>query len=78
MLPRRVRLSDSAVGLTVAMGITTQDRGTWWPADFDSNGQVRADRGHIGEAFLVVENGTIKWPKSASRTATAYCCVSQT
>ena len=60
MPPRRVRLSDSAVGLVIAMGVTTKNRGEWWPADFDQNGQTRAGRGHIGETFLLIEDGAIK------------------
>ncbi|KAI9748117.1 MAG: Aureobasidin resistance protein Aur1, partial [Chaenotheca gracillima] len=51
--PKNVRLSDAFVGFVVQAGISPAIRARSWPADFNANGDVRADRRPKGRPSLI-------------------------
>ncbi len=57
LLPKRVKLSDSGVGLVVALRVSIHNCKAYYPLDFNSSGSVLMEpaRGHIGNAYIMVD-----------------------
>ena len=67
-LPKRVKLSDSAMGLVVLLGMTCHKTWSWWPLNFNSAGYaiMKGTLNHFGHAFerngVACHFGTAKSP----------------
>ena len=53
--PKRVKLSDSAVGLVIHLGVAIARCNQWWPLDFDATGYVLGQpaRNNIGHGHRI-------------------------
>ena len=57
IFPKRVRLSDSAMGLVISIGLTAHRTRDWWPLNFNATGYAlgQPQLAHMGHAFKVNE-----------------------
>ncbi|KAH0001213.1 hypothetical protein KCU78_g14979, partial [Aureobasidium melanogenum] len=88
--PHFVTLDDKAIwDIITSKKYTAEERGTYWPLDFMSNGTLRAGRRHKGRAAVVANEsqghveggdnqrvGSVPWVKAGSKPNVINYCLS--